>query len=58
MGDGRASGGYRGRGPRNHRFEDAGEDDCSLVHDIEPVAQIVRDLVREAETIMARLPSG
>jgi hypothetical protein len=58
MGDGRASGDYRGRGPRGHQFEDAGEDDCSLAHDIKPAAQIVRDLVREAETIMACLQSG
>jgi hypothetical protein len=57
MGDGRASGGYWGRGSRDHRFEDAGEDDCSLVHDIKPAAQIVHNLVREAETIMARLQS-
>ena len=32
----------------------AGES-CSLVHDIRPAAQIVRDLVREAELTIAAL---
>ena len=31
---------------------------CSLVHDIKPAAQIVRDLVREAEAVMARRQGG
>ena len=29
---------------------------CSLIHDIKPAAHIVRDLMREAEEVMARLP--
>jgi NAD(P)H-dependent flavin oxidoreductase YrpB (nitropropane dioxygenase family) len=33
----------------------AGES-CSLIHDIKPAAQIVRDLMREAAEVMARLP--
>jgi nitronate monooxygenase len=32
----------------------AGES-CSLIHDIKPAAQIVQDVVREAEEVMARL---
>jgi nitronate monooxygenase/enoyl-[acyl-carrier protein] reductase II len=32
----------------------AGES-CSLVHDIKPAAQIVRDVVREAEQVMEEL---
>jgi hypothetical protein len=32
----------------------AGES-CSLIHDIKPAAQIIQDVVREAEEVMARL---
>jgi len=31
---------------------------CELVHEIKPAAQIVRDLVREAEEVLARLQRG
>ena len=32
----------------------AGES-CSLIHDIKPAAQIIQDVVREAEEVMAHL---
>jgi NAD(P)H-dependent flavin oxidoreductase YrpB (nitropropane dioxygenase family) len=35
----------------------AGES-CGLIHDIKPAAQIVQDLMREAEEVVARLPHG
>ena len=35
----------------------AGES-CHLIHDIKPAAQIVRDMVREAEEVIERLPRG
>ena len=35
----------------------AGES-CSVVNDIKPAAAIVRDLVHEAETVLAEAPPG
>ena len=48
---------YLFSGDTGYRVLYAGES-CQLIHDIKPAAQIVRDMVHEAEEVIERLPRG